>query len=56
MLQPIRLDRCGHTLCHSCVENKSVKSCPICLSKINAKQKDILASRLVGELGVRCTN
>lgn len=54
MLEPVRLNQCGHTFCSQCVQDKSVKKCPLCLQNIKDKQKDILASRLVGELKVKC--
>lgn len=56
MLQPIRIHPCGHTFCHGCVHDADVKQCLLCLEKIRAKQKDILATRLIGELTVRCLN
>lgn len=52
---------CGHIFCLICIENWAnigKKYCPICKERVSNKKlvKDLLATNLVDELFVRCSN
>ena len=50
----MRLHPCGHTFCYKCVMHHYVMMCPVCKFWVEDKQPDILATKLIGDMKVRC--